>query len=1073
MQIPIQGTKPLNRDSHLTGPIHFSLKMPALVISLRKCDLRIAAANGILAGGIVALIAWGGLALDAAAEIGSFDFQPHPQTADPTSPSRGTVTQGLIGPPPDAYPGFEASFAESGPSTYLVPLLPPADNALGQQGFVRVINRSAERGHVRIDAYDDTGQHRGRIFLGLRANETAHFNSGDLEDGNAAKGLARGVGRGEGFWRLRLFAELNIEVLAYVRTEDGFLTSMHDVLPRVGTSLHAGIFNPGRNINQVSRLRLINLGDTEATVQIRATDDQGNSPGSAVELAIPAGAARTVSAEELESGRGLDGSLGEGNGKWRLLVEPKGLVVGMSLLESPTGHLTNLSTGPVVPYEHPSEERFYLHAIPYLPAANDPLGRQGFVRVVNRSGGEADLNIDCFDGAGRRYVGSIRLKVAAGQTLNFNSEDLESGNPDKGLPEGIGSGPSSWRLVLNGFPRVDVYSYVRTREGFLTSMNDFVPRAGKRHHLAILNPGSNDEQVSRLRMFNSENERAEVQIRGIDGKGNPSPERIETSLASFQILDLTAAELESGTEDIVGALGDGSAKWQLAVESDNPFVQVMSLLESASTGIITNLSSVPRRAADVVLQMPEMDGAGEAIGSPVTAGDADGVATYALEGPHADAFDIDAATGQIHTKPGVVYDHDTQPRYWLIVVATGENGEVVRIGTRVDVNDVLELPGAPGPPTATSVTESSVRLRWAAPDNRGPPLMDYDYRYRLAGGGGDWTEDVDSTIRDTETIVTGLTLDAEYEVQVRAVNSDGPGRWSDSGEIRVWPPVPDVEVSSPWGLTHLNLDFSAPPGDFTSYCMTLSLDTEIYGDQQIFINLFQTELNQIYIYGGLQTSIDGLRDSGDGQLQDVQAGRGAIFSRWQERTEDALRTAPGGLFESSAGEADFISVRNELAWRRGSYRVCLRKTDLVEGEPLPRNFTRDDIAYGWGKYEHSWVRMEVTDLDTGETRQAGSLAFPGKTVQIADVSVIFVEVYGGRRVSVRDVPYFELTIRDVQVDGTDLRYEDILEIANPGGSHADAPVLAKTIYNRSEREFVVRIGAFAGKTGKVETPLYP
>ena len=1029
--------------------------------------------NWILAGGVAAMFSGASMPLASAARTGLSGFVSDTHPAGMLLPARGSVVRGLSSPPPDAYPAFEASFAEFGPSTYLVPLLPPAANDQGQQGFVRVINRSDVRGHVRIDAYDDTGLHRGRIFLGIGANESVHFNSGDLEGGNADKGLAQGVGRGEGFWRLRLFAELNIEVLAYVRTKDGFLTSMHDVLPSVGNSLQAGTFNPGRNVEQVSRLRLINLGDAPATVRIRGTDDAGASSEGTVEVVIPAGVARTLTAGELESGSGLDGGLGEGVGKWRLLVEADGLVVGMSLLQSPTGHLTNLSTGPVVPYESPATENLYLHSLPFFPAANDPLSRQGFVRVVNRSGSEADLAIDCFDGAGRRYLGSVHLTVAAGRTVNFNSEDLESGNPEKGLPEGIGSGPSSWRLVLKAFPQVEVYSYIRTREGFLTSMNDVVPRAGKRHHVAILNPGSNDEQVSRLRIFNPETEPAEVRIRGIDGKGNPSAEAIEMSLARFQTLDLTAAELETGSEGLAGALGDGSAKWQLAVESDNPFVQVMSLLESASTGIVTNLSSVPLRAADVVLQMPEMEGAGEAVGSPVTAGDLDGNATYTLEGPHAEAFDIDAATGQIHTKPGVVYDHDTQPIYWLIVVTTGESGEVVRIGARVDVADVLELPAAPGPPTATSVTGSSVRLRWAAPDNPGPPITDYDYRYRPAGDRGDWTEDVDTTIRDMQTIVSGLTRDAVYEVQVRAVNADGPGPWSEGGEIRVWPPAPDVEVSSPWGLTHLNLGLSAPPRDFTSYCMTLSLDTEIYGDRTIFINLFSTELNQMQIYGGLQTSVDGWRQSGDGQLQSVQAGRGAIFTRWQERAEGAVRTAPGGLFESSAGEADFISVRNELAWRRGSYRVCLRKTDLVDGEPLPRRFSRDDIAYGWGIYEHSWVRMEVTDLDTGETRPVGSLAFPGKMLEIADFNLLFVEVYGGRHIGVREVPYLELSIRDPQIDGRDVRFREIREIANPGGTHRSAPVLAETTYNRGERELVVRIGAFTGETGKVETRLFP
>ena len=984
----------------------------------------------------------------------------------------GLASQQVPEPPPDAYPAFEASFAESGPSTYLVPLLPPAANAMGQQGFVRVINRSDERAFVRIDAFDDTGARRGRSILNIGANETVHFNTDDLEDGNVGKGVPNGVGPGEGYWRLQLFSLSNVEVLSYIRTEDGFLTSMHDVLPGSGGVMTAPIFNPGSNVHQVSRLRLINLGGTDAKVLVRGTDDAGETPGSGVEVAIPAGAAQTLSADDLESGSGLEGALGDGLGKWRLLVESEGLVVGMSLLESPTGHLTNLSTGPVEPYEHPAQKGLLLHSVPLFPATTDRLGRQGFVRVVNRSSVKATVTIDCFNGLGQGLIGNIKLGLAAGQAVNFNSDDLELGNPDKGLSEGIGSGPDSWRLMFKSFNPIEVYSYIRTRNGFLTSLHDFVPSAETRHHVAILNPGSNTEQVSRLRIVNPETESAEVRIRGIDGQGERSSAEFVTAIRGLAALDFTAEELESGTERADGVLGDGSAKWQLAIESDQ-FVQVMSVLESATTGIVTNLSTVPRRAADVVFRMPEMAGDGEAVGSPVTVEETGSGTVHSLEGPDADAFEIDAATGQIRTRRGVVYDHDTQPIYWLVVVVSEASGATARIGTRVHLTEVLELPGAPNPPTATSVARSSVRLLWAAPENPGPPITDYDYRYRLAGDGGDWIEYIGTAIPDTETVVTGLTANAEYEVQVRAVNSDGPGPWSHSAVVRVWPPAPDVSVSGPWAMVYANMVFDRQLEDFTSFCMTLALDTEIYGDMDIYIGLFGNNLNKIPIYGGLQTGIAGFSDKNTPEDELVSRGRGAIFSRWLERAGEAIRQGPGGLYASSAGEGDFISVRNDLAWSRGSYRWCLRKADQVPGEPLPDDYSAEDISHSWGRYVHTWVRMEVTDLATRKVTWVGSLAFPGKTLSLNDLNIIFVEAYGRNSIGVRQVPYFELSVRDLQIDGEDAHYRELVEIANPGRTHTNAPVIAKTTYNRSEREFAIRVGAFTGDFGTIERELFP
>ena len=39
--------------------------------------------------------------------------------------------------------------------------------------------------------------------------------------------------------------------------------------------------------------------------------------------------------------------------------------------------------------------------------------------------------------------------------------------------------------------------------------------------------------------------------------------------------------------------------------------------------------------------------------------------------------------------------------------------------------------------------------------------------------------------------------------------------------------------------------------------------------------------------------------------------------------------------------------------REGAYRLCLLKSDLVEGESLPADYKPEEIAYGWGRYEHT------------------------------------------------------------------------------------------------------------------------
>ena len=330
-------------------------------------------------------------------------------------------------------------------NTLAIPwFLAAQDAARGRQGFARLINRSQQRGVVEVRAIDDAGTTAGSFVLALQAGETVHFNSNDLEDGNPAKGIAAGVGAGVGDWRLELATALDLNVLAYVRTAQGFLTTMHDLVPRrptEGTSNSryvVPIFNPASNRRQVSKLRLFNLGDERAAVTITGLDDNGEpSPGS-VRLSLAPAAARTLSAAELESGGdGIEGSLGDGRGKWELAVgstEPLGV---MNLLESPPtdadttdGNLTNLSTASAVPSVAPGAQSCTPCEVPLFIAADDPL-RQGFVRLSNHSAESGSVEIHAIDDAGRRF-GPATIAMNAGATVHFNSDDLEAGQCRQG-----------------------------------------------------------------------------------------------------------------------------------------------------------------------------------------------------------------------------------------------------------------------------------------------------------------------------------------------------------------------------------------------------------------------------------------------------------------------------------------------------------------------------------------------------------------------------------------------------------------------------------------------------------------
>ena len=122
---------------------------------------------------------------------------------------------------------------------YEVPLFLSASDPM-RQGFLRIINRTLdEGGTVTLHAIDDSGRQFGPLDItipkgglpisGFAWEPAMHLNSNDLENGNLSKGIPRGIGAGQGDWRLELSTSLELEVLAYIRTYDGFLTKIDGV----------------------------------------------------------------------------------------------------------------------------------------------------------------------------------------------------------------------------------------------------------------------------------------------------------------------------------------------------------------------------------------------------------------------------------------------------------------------------------------------------------------------------------------------------------------------------------------------------------------------------------------------------------------------------------------------------------------------------------------------------------------------------------------------------------------------------------------------------------------------------
>ena len=280
------------------------------------------------------------------------------------------------------------------------------------------------------------------------------------------------------------------------------------------------------------------------------------------------------------------------------------------------------------------------------------------------------------------------------------------------------------------------------------------------------------------------------------------------------------------------------------------------------------------------------------IGNPVTATDSDGgTLTYSLEGTDAGSFSIISDSGQLRTQSGVMYDYEVKDSYLVTVRVEDGQGGSATIEVEITLTDENEPPGRPNAPTVTASTSNSMSVHWAAPDNTGPVISDYDVRYKASSGNfTNWSH----TGKGTTTTITGLTTDTTYEVQVRAINDEGTGDWS-----------PSVN-----GTTTAN---QAP--EFSENLPTRSIAENTAARQDIGSPVIATDSD-----GGTLTY----------SLEGTDAGNFSIVS-----DSGQLRTQSGVMYDYETKDSYLVTVRVEDG-QGGSATIEVEITLTDENEPPGR-----------------------------------------------------------------------------------------------------------------------------------------
>ncbi len=230
------------------------------------------------------------------------------------------------------------------------------------------------------------------------------------------------------------------------------------------------------------------------------------------------------------------------------------------------------------------------------------------------------------------------------------------------------------------------------------------------------------------------------------------------------------------------------------------------------------VNRAPVFTSTVTRSVVENSPAGEPIGSPITAADADGnPLSYSLRGADADSFAIDAGTGQLRTREGIAYDHEAKNRYSVAVRASDGEGGRADLVVRIAVTDADEPPSTPPSGVVVAPGDSALTVRWDAAHNEAgkPPVSGYEVAHLPAAqdsaqagrpeDSGDWEEGrILSSRMDTSVTLTGLTNEQAYQVRIRTLNDEGASDWSvpvsgapTAGSVTV-PASNEPSLAVPW-----------------------------------------------------------------------------------------------------------------------------------------------------------------------------------------------------------------------------------------------------------------------------------
>ncbi len=283
----------------------------------------------------------------------------------------------------------------------------------------------------------------------------------------------------------------------------------------------------------------------------------------------------------------------------------------------------------------------------------------------------------------------------------------------------------------------------------------------------------------------------------------------------------------------------------------------------------------------------------------------------------------------------------------------------------------------PAAPTIDSIAagSESLTVAWTAPSNTGASdITAYDVRHirsdAMDKSDGQWTvvDDAWTSTSDTlEYTISGLIGGVQYDVQVRAVNADGDGLWSDTATgTPTTDTSPTIDSVTP-GDRSITIEWTAPTnamlGTITSYNLRYIKTSE---DEAVEGNW--TVVTSIWTAGSLDYTLNPTPSLVNGVSYDMQvrAVVGTDQHPWSGVRSATPRTTPGApTIDAVTGTDGSLTVEWTAPTSDGGDEITsydLRYIKTSEDETMDANWTVETGVWSSGDPD---LEYDLMGLDTG------------------------------------------------------------------------------------------------------------